>query len=243
MSGSDNVSNPWQKPQGETEAERVQDQVARQAGIGDHREAAPGTGGSPMTEQILVVNQKAKIIELANEYEVFDQDGNRIGAVAETNQSPIKQAARFVTSLDKFMTHTYEIRDADGKCLLTLTRPRKFGKSKFVVGGADGNEIGTVRQNNMFGKIRFALDAGGQSVGTLNAENWRAWDFNIKDSNGDEVARITKTFGGLAKAVFTTADNYVVEIKAPIQDPLRSLVVAAALCVDTALKQDSRGLN
>ena len=80
--------------------------------------------------------------------------------------------------------------------------------------------------------------ANGQEVGTLNAENWRAWNFNIQDASGTEVARITKTWEGLAKTVFTTADNYVVEFTAAIEEPLRSLVVAAALCVDTALKQD-----
>jgi hypothetical protein len=46
-----------------------------------------------------------------------------------------------------------------------------------------------------------------------------------------------------AKTIFTTADNYVLEIKAPLADPLLSLVVTTALCVDTALKQDSRGLS
>ena len=39
------------------------------------------------------------------------------------------------------------------------------------------------------------------------------------------------------------ADNYVVQIHRPLEDPLRSLVVAAALTVDTALKQDARGFN
>ena len=43
--------------------------------------------------------------------------------------------------------------------------------------------------------------------------------------------------------MFTTADNYVVQIHRPLQDPLRPLVVAAALSVDTALKQDSRGFG
>ena len=65
----------------------------------------------------------------------------------------------------------------------------------------------------------------------------------MQDADGNEVARITKTFEGLAKTLFTTADNYVLEITAPVVDPLRSLVVATALCVDTALKQDDRGLN
>jgi hypothetical protein len=35
----------------------------------------------------------------------------------------------------------------------------------------------------------------------------------------------------------------VVQIHRRLEEPLRSLVVAAALCVDTALKQDSRGLG
>jgi len=57
------------------------------------------------------------------------------------------------------------------------------------------------------------------------------------------VARITKTFEGVAKTMFTTADNYVVQIHAELPQPLLSLVVAAALSVDTALKQDARGLG
>ena len=43
--------------------------------------------------------------------------------------------------------------------------------------------------------------------------------------------------------MFTTADNYVVQIHRPLEEPLRSLVVPAALSVDTALKQDSRGFG
>ena len=65
----------------------------------------------------------------------------------------------------------------------------------------------------------------------------------MQDASGEEVARITKTWEGLLKTAFTTADNYVVQIHRPLEEPLRSLVIAAALCVDTALKQDDRGLN
>jgi hypothetical protein len=34
-----------------------------------------------------------------------------------------------------------------------------------------------------------------------------------------------------------------VQVHRPLDDPLRTLVVAAALAVDTALKQDNRGLG
>jgi uncharacterized protein YxjI len=95
----------------------------------------------------------------------------------------------------------------------------------------------------MVGKIRFGLQTGDRRVGSINAENWRAWNFNIQDEHGTEVARITKTWEGLAKTMFITADNYVVQIHRPLDEPLRSLVVASPLTVDTALKQDSRGLG
>ncbi|NUT94694.1 MAG: scramblase, partial [Saccharothrix sp.] len=68
-------------------------------------------------------------------------------------------------------------------------------------------------------------------------------NFSITDHTGGEVARITKTWEGLAKTMFTTADNYVLQIHRPLPDPLLSLVVASALTVDTALKQDSRGFG
>jgi uncharacterized protein YxjI len=236
---TDEQTSKWKAPQGDTDADKVQDQVQRQAGVS----GAPTGGGTLFTEPILVVNQKAKLIELVNEYKVFDQQGNQIGAVAEVGQSALKKAARFVSSLDQFMTHSYEIRDAQEQPQMVLTRPRKLMKSKFQLTRPDGSSIGDIAQKNMFGKIKFVLSANGTEVGTMNAENWRAWNFNIQDASGNEVARITKTWEGLAKTIFTTADNYVVQFNQQLEDPLRSLVVAAALCVDTALKQDSRGLG
>ena len=90
---------------------------------------------------------------------------------------------------------------------------------------------------------RIVLQTGGATVGAIKAENWRAWNFRIEDAAGTEVARITKTWEGLAKQMFTTADNYVVQLHHQLPQPLLTLVVASALSVDTALKQDSRGLN
>jgi uncharacterized protein YxjI len=194
-------------------------------------------------ESVLVVNQKAKIIEITNEYAIFDQNGTQIGAVREVGQSKAKKVLRVLTSVDQFLTHKLEVADADGTVLLQLTRPPKLMKSRVVVADGRGKEIGTIVQQNVIGKIHFSLEARGQTVGSINAENWRAWDFNIQDGAGREVARVKKKWEGIVKNVFTTADNYVVNIPSPLDEPLRSLVVAAALSIDTALKQDNRGFN
>ncbi len=213
--------------------------MQQQAGVAG---GGPG-GGSLFSEPVLVVNQKAKLIELTNEYKVMDQSGNLIGSVTEIGQSTLKKALRFVSSLDQFMTHRLEIRDAYGQPQLVLTRPAKIMKSRVIVSRPDGSTVGEIVQQNMIGKINFALNADGRQIGAIKAENWRAWNFAIVDHADNEVARITKTWEGLAKTMFTTADNYVLQIHYQLPEPLLSLVVATALTVDTALKQDSRGLG
>lgn len=214
----------------------------RHRGAAIEGEIAEGDG-TIWGEQVLVVSQKAKLIEVTNQYAVLDQHGRQIAFVSEIGQSATKKALRVLTSLDQFMTHRVEINDRFGEVQLRLTRPAKVMKSTVIVEHPAGGEIGRIVQDNVFGKIRFRLESNGQPIGSINAENWRAWNFNISDHTGAEVARITKTWEGLAKTMFTTADNYVVHLHTRVPQPLLSLVVAAALTVDTALKQDSRGLG
>ncbi len=202
-----------------------------------------GGGGSIFSEPILVVNQKAKLIELNNEYSVFDQQGNKIAAVGQVGQSWFRKLLRLLGSFDQFLTHRLHITDVSGAVVLGLTRPGKIFKSKVIVSDSNGNEIGRIVQQNMVGKIRFGLEAHGQTLGAIKAENWRAWNFRIEDAAGNEIARVTKTWEGLAKTMFTTADNYVLQISQRASEPLNSLVVASALSIDTALKQDQRGFG
>ena len=192
----------------------------------------------------IVINQKAKLIELTNEYLIRDVDGNNIGVISQEGQSKVKKLARFVSSLDQFMTHALSVYQADGSKILEVTRPRKIMKSTVQVADGTGTPLGTIRQKNMFGKINFGLhDATDQQIGEIRAENWRAWNFSLVDAAGQEVARITKTWEGLAKTVFTTADDYLLNIQPECQGTLRWLVLASAVSVDLALKQDARGFN
>ncbi|KQX92978.1 phospholipid scramblase-related protein [Streptomyces clavifer] len=211
-------------------------------GYGAPQQGAPGAG-SLFDQRVLVVNQKAKLVELTNEYRVFDQQGVTVGSVVQVGQSALRKVLRFVSSIDQYLTHRLEIRDAHGQPQLLLTRPAKFIKSRVVVQRPDGRPVGEIVQQNAIGKINFAMTVDGRKVGAIKAENWRAWNFAIVDHNDAEIARITKTWEGLAKTMFTTADNYVLQIHYQLPEPLLSLVVATALTVDTALKQDARGFG
>lgn len=226
---------------------RVNRQVERHFANAERRGATVDrdvlAGGALLDQRILVVNQKAKLIEVNQEFIVHDRDGNRIGYVRQVGQNAFKKVLRFLGSWDQFFTHKLQILDQNHNVVLALTRPAKFFKSRVIVANELGNEIGVIRQNNVFGKISFDIEAGPAVIGKIQAENWRAWNFAILDSQGHEVARITKTFEGILKTAFTTADNYVVQVHQELTDPMRQMVMASALTIDTALKQDARGLG
>ncbi|HEY3140717.1 MAG TPA: phospholipid scramblase-related protein [Acidimicrobiales bacterium] len=198
---------------------------------------SPAGGGSIFTEPLLVVNQKAKIFEYNNEYAIYDQHGQQIGAVRQVGQSMAKKVIRVMGKYDQFMTHKLQIVDTQGNVLLALTRPRALLKSKVIVQDAMGNEIGQIAIQLRLGKARFNLESGGRQWGTIMTEDWKGWNYSIQDHTSAEIARITKTWEGFAKAMFTTADNYVVQMHRPLEEPLRSLVIASALSIDLTLKQ------
>lgn len=223
--------NAWPTPVPNPTSKKIQQQV-RRTRLPDGR---PTGDEALFTEPVLVVNQKAKLFGINAEYAVYDQQGRHIGAVREVNQRLIKKA---MGAGGANGTHKFQVVAPDGRVLIALHRPAKLLKSKMIVLGADGTHGEIVQKNlGVMGKVRFSLESGGRALGSINAEDWQAWDFNIQDSNGVEIARITKTWAGWAKERFTKADNYVVQIHRPLEEPLRSLAITAALAVDTALKQ------
>ncbi len=53
------------------------------------------------------------------------------------------------------------------------------------------------------------------------------------------MAHVTKKWAGLGKEMFTSADNYVLEISnsVPPDSKLRQLILAAVMCIDMVLKE------
>jgi uncharacterized protein YxjI len=192
-----------------------------------------------LSRNVLVISQKGKLVELTNEYRILDEEGNQIGFIREEGQSKARKALRFLSNVDQFLTHRLGVYDASGQRVAELLRPAKLLKSTVQVADGQGTVVGKIIQQNVFGKKRFGLQsAAGEDIGSINAENWRAWDFAIQDGQGREVGRITKKWAGILKEGFTTADNYILQITGDVSPELRLVMVASAAGVDTALKQD-----
>jgi len=208
-------------------------------------DTAPREGG-PMSglleHDVLVFSQKAKIIEMTNEYRVFDAAGTEVGSIREVEQSTTKKAVRLFSGVDQFLTHKLGVYELDGRTVMMLERPSKLVKSKIRVSDAAGTVRGAILQDNVVGPKHFALvDGTGAWIGSIDGENWMSWDFAIHDAAGAEVGRVTKQWAGILKEGYTTADTYVLEIEAEVPPDLRLLMLASAAGLDVALKQDDTG--
>jgi uncharacterized protein YxjI len=197
-----------------------------------HGAAPPG---SLLAQQVLIVKQKLKLIELRNEYAVLDQYGRQIGAVLQATQSPLAFMARVFTSWDVALPITLHILGPGTVPELAVHKP--WFTWRCQVTRPDGQPLGEIIKQVRLGKARFTLlDPRGAQLGEVRAHNWRAKDFSVLDGGGQPIARVTKRWAGL-RELFTDADTYVVEVSPSAVGPLRSLAVATCLVIDVVMKQ------
>ena len=190
---------------------------------------------SLLAQQVLVVRQKLKLVELRNDYDVLDPTGRQIGAVVQATQSPLAFLARLFTSWDVTLPITLHIYGPGARLELVVRKPWFTWRCQVL--RPDGLPVGEITKQVRLGRARFTLlDPRGARLGEVRAHNWRAKDFSVLDAAGQPIARVTKRWAGL-RELFTDADTYVVEVSPTAVDPLRSLAVATCLVIDVVMKQ------
>ena len=198
---------------------------------------APATPDRLLAHSTFVVDQKPKLIELRNEYSIYDGHGNQIGSVMQVGQSALLRVLRAFIKTDSLLAVKLEIREANGAVALVVHKPAF--RITCSVSRPNGAVLGRIVPKIRLGKVRMAItDPAGIVLGEIRAENLRAWNFNVQDARGRLIARVDKKWAG-AREFFTTADKYRVELDPNLPDPLRSSVVASCLAIDTLLKQQS----
>lgn len=176
------------------------------------------------SEPILVINQKGKLVELRAEYAIYDRHGTQLAAVR-----------------GKRLSSRMQVVDMTGRSLLELRRQSTLLSSKIVVNDESGTKVGRIVPSlnpNQRDRAFKLEDGSDKKVGAVFQEDsGRHRDFNVQDTQGSVVARITKTRSGLAKELFTKGDDYVLEFPGHLTGALRLLSIASALVVDASFHQ------
>ena len=131
------------------------------------------------------------------------------------------------------------VKTTTGQKIVTVRRGVSFFRSTVEVLNEQDALIGKFKQHffSIGGKFEV-LDQNERSLCMLKG-TWTSWDFKFISNDGKEFATVTKKWNGLGKELFTSADNYILQINSevPADHPLRELILAAVMCIDLVLKE------
>jgi len=187
---------------------------------------------------VFLVKEHIGLFKAASNYDVFDpQTGNLLMTCREENLGMITKLLRF-TDYKRMTPFDSIVRDANGQQVLRVHRGWTLFLSRVYVRDDRDEVVGGFKQRlfSIGGAFRV-LDAEDREVCFLKGK-WTGWEFSF-EYEGLQLAKVTKKWQGLGRELFTSADNYILEIAdtVPPQHPVRQLILGSVLCIDLVLKE------
>ncbi len=191
-----------------------------------------------LNRNLFVVKEHLGIFKAANNYDILDPVTKQ--TVLQCREERLGMLTRMFRFTDyKRMTPFHiEVRTPEGEKVLEVSRAMTLFLSEVSVHDEAGQKIGGFKQKlfSLGGKFEV-VDAQGEVICHLKGR-WTGWNFRFLDGD-KELASVSKKWSGIGKELFTSADNYVLQIQdsVPPDSQARQLILAAVLCVDMVLKE------
>ncbi len=191
-----------------------------------------------LNQNLFFVKEHVGMFKAANNYDILDPDSQEIIMTCREEKLGFFTKLLRFTDYKRMTPFNVEIKTPSGEKILTVRRGVSIILSTVEVLDENDNIVGKFKQKffSIGGKFNV-LDPIGNLMCTLKGK-WTSWDFKfVKGSN--EYGHVSKKWAGLGKELFTSADNYMLEINrtVPKDDPLRILILAAVVCIDMVLKE------
>jgi len=191
-----------------------------------------------LAHNVFLVKEHVGLFKAANNYDIFDAaTGEMIMECREDNLGLITKALRF-TDYKRNTPFDIRVRTPGGEQIVCISRGISIFLSKVEVRDDANRVVGGFQQKffSIGGKFDVC-DAVGNALCTLKGK-WTGWDFRFLQGDR-ELGHVSKKWSGIGKELFTSADNYVLEISPTVgaDDPVRELILSAVLCIDMVLKE------
>ncbi len=192
-----------------------------------------------LNRNVFFIKEHTGLFKAANNYDILDPESqNVIMECREEGLRLITKIFRFHNDFKRMTPFNIIVKTPDGKQVVRVSKGISFFVSKVDVFDESDRLIGGFQQKffSIGGKFNV-LDAQGKEICKLQGK-WTGWDFKFSDDK-HEYGHVTKKWAGIGKELFTSADNYILEIydKAPQDSVLRKLIIAAIMCIDMVLKE------
>ena len=194
---------------------------------------------SILEKNLYLFKEHLGLLKAHNNYDIYDPKSKEmILHCRETNLNIFYKIVRiFFRNYKRMTPFEIEVRGLSGKKILKVKKGLSLFLSKIQVFDENDNIVGIFKQRFSFKSNFDMLDKREKLVCKLKG-NFIGWNF--KFLKGDtEVGLVTKKWAGIGKEMFTSADNYILEIKDKVEkdSPLRLLILAAVICIDMVIKE------
>ena len=191
-----------------------------------------------LNRNLYLVKEHVGLFKAANNFDIYDPESGEIILECREDRLGIFTKMLRFTDYKRNTPFNVEIRTPSGEQVVRVSRGISLFLSKVSVFDENDEMIGGFKQKLFsIGGAFSVLDPIGNPICDLKGK-WTGWDFRfVKDEV--EFAHVTKKFAGLGKELFTSADNYVLEMseEVPPDNPIRQLIMAAVMCIDLVLKE------
>lgn len=180
------------------------------------------------------VRESVSFLKLANTYEIFDPQTNLQLGIARDEPSGWTRLARFLGASNALptMVRVYE-REASPP-VLSLQKLSAMEGNRVILIDAQGAHFGSfANKAKLIGEGFLVLDKDGNQFAAIEGD-WTAWNFRVLDMRGRELGLVTRKWDGIASALFTNADNYLISVSEVAASVANSsaLMLAAGLAID-----------
>ena len=191
-----------------------------------------------LSRNVYLVKEHVGMFKAANNYDIHDpESGEIVMECREDNLSAFTKLFRF-TDYKRMTPFDIQVRTPAGEQVVRVKRGVSVFLSKVEVFDETDRMIGGFAQKLFsIGGAFTVLDASQNAVCQLKGK-WTGWDFRFL-AGENELAHVTKKWAGIGKEMFTSADNYVLQISdsVPADNVARQLILAAVMCIDMVLKE------
>lgn len=191
-----------------------------------------------LDKNLFLVKEHIGLLKAANSFDIYDpKTGDLILEAREPRLGMLTKILRF-TNWKRQTPFQVEIREPNGVLRAVARRGVSFFLSNVTVEDGNGQVLGRLREKLFsIGGGFLLFSPEGTELARLNG-SWTGWNFRFT-AGGFDLATITKKWAGIGKELFTSADNYIIEISDRIQpgNPIRSLILGAMVTIDMVLKE------
>jgi len=187
---------------------------------------------------LFFVKEHLGLFKASSNYVIYDPESKQLlFQCREIDLNIVSKLLRF-TGFKRCTPFDIQITTENSERVLKLKKGISLFLSRVSVYDENEKKVGYLKQRLFpLGNNFDVFDVNDTLICSLNGSLF-AWDFKFV-RNQEAIGAVTKKWAGIGKELFTTADNYILEINSSVakDDLARLMMVASVLCIDMVIKE------